>query len=238
MDKEWRLITHGELAPKLNMDIDETLLQAHARGERPPTLRFYRWLPPAVSLGYFQKEGGMSRKVLEEMGIEMVRRSTGGRAVLHYGDLTYSIVARAGEDTPYDLVESYRYLCRGLLAGMALLGVEASMGSEKPASPFPDSCFAVSTPGDITWRGKKFIGSAQRRLGDFLLQHGSILLKPQGDLLARIFSRGEGSGLPLIKDKVTSLEEILGRPVAPEKVIHAVMTGFEQALGIGFVGEL
>ncbi len=238
MGKVWRLIIHGELSPELNMYIDEALLQAHVRGECLPTLRFYRWFPPAVSLGYFQKEDGISGKALEKMGIKIVRRSTGGRAVLHWGDLTYSIVARAGEDTPYDLVESYRYLCRGLLAGMSLLGVEASHGEERFSAPFPDSCFAVSTPGDITWRGKKFIGSAQRRAGDFLLQHGSILLKPQGDLLAQIFSREEGFGPALLKDKVTSLEEILRRPVTPEKVTCAVIKGFEQALGISFSREL
>jgi len=238
MGNVWRLIIHGEMAPKLNMDTDEALLLAHARDECPPTLRFYRWSPPAVSLGYFQKEDGISGEDLKEMGIEVVRRSTGGRAVLHWGDLTYSIVARSGEDTPFDLAESYRYLCRGLLAGMALLGIEASLGGDKPASPFPDSCFAVSTPGDITWRGKKFIGSAQKRVGNFLLQHGSILIKPQGDLLARIFCREKGSGPSFLKEKVTSLEEILGEPVAPEKVICAVMAGFEQALDISLGTQL
>ncbi|MFZ5596472.1 MAG: lipoate--protein ligase family protein [Bacillota bacterium] len=238
MGNVWRLIIHGELSPRLNMDIDEALLQAHTRGECPPTLRFYRWSPPAVSLGYFQKKDGISPKALEEMGIEVVRRSTGGRAVLHWGDLTYSIVARAGKDTPIDLLESYKYLCQGLLAGMSLLGVEAFLGSEKPSSPFPGSCFAVSTPGDITWRGKKFIGSAQKRVGDFLLQHGSILLKPQGDLLTRIFSGEKGSGSASLKEKVTSIEEILGEPVTPEKVICAVMAGFERALGISFGSEM
>lgn len=238
MGKKWRLIIHGDLAPKLNMEIDGALIRAHSRGECPPTLRFYRWNPPALSLGYFQEEGGLPADILREKGIEVVRRITGGRAVLHMGDLTYSVVARAGEDTPFDLEDSYRYLCRGLLAGMALLGISASLGGERPAAPFPGSCFAVSTPGDITWQGKKFIGSAQKRMGNSLLQHGSILIRPQGDLLARIFCREGEAGTDQLREKVTSLEEILGGPVAVEKVIFTVVEGFQQALGIDFGDDL
>lgn len=234
MDKIWRLIEHGGMPPEANMAIDEALLKEHAGGRTGPALRFYQWSPPAVSLGYFQKTGGINQAALDEYGISLVKRVTGGRAVLHWGDLTYSIVARAGEDTPLGVEDSYRHLCRGLLAGLALLGVKASLGSEKAAAPFPASCFAVSTGGDITWQGKKIAGSAQKREGLSLLQHGSILLKPQADLLAEVFSPGGRAQTELLKQKVASLEEILGRPVTPEEVKNTLIKGFEQALGITF----
>lgn len=233
--KVWRLIIHDALEPQTNMDIDEALLAGQSVAGSIPALRFYRWSPPAVSLGHFQKEEGLNQKVLDELGIVTVRRVTGGRAVLHWGDLTYSVTARAGRDTPAGLAESYRYICRGLLAGLALLGVDASFGEEEYGAPFPASCFALATPGDITWQGRKIIGSAQKRIGDTLLQHGSILLKPQGELLAKIFSRPSES--ELLTRKVTSLEEIMARPVTAGEVMEAVIAGFKQELGIIFARE-
>ncbi len=234
MDKVWRLIEHGAMSPKVNMDIDEALLKKHTGGITGPVLRFYQWSPPAISLGYFQKTGSINQAALDKYGISLVRRITGGRAVLHKDDLTYSIVARAGEDTPLGVEESYRYLCRGLLEGLTLLGVQAALGSEKAVAPFPASCFAVSTKGDITCQGKKIIGNAQKREGSSLLQHGSILLKPQADLLAEVFSMGGCSQTELLKQKMASLEEILNRPVNPKEVKNAFIKGFEQALGIKF----
>ncbi|HBX22113.1 MAG TPA: lipoate--protein ligase family protein [Desulfotomaculum sp.] len=230
--KVWRLIIQDAQEPQTNMAVDEALLAEQSGANSTPTLRFYRWSPPAVSLGYFQQEDGLDQKALDELGIVTVKRITGGRAVLHWGDLTYSVTARAGRDMPASLAESYRYICRGLLAGLALLGVNASFGEEKYGAPFPASCFALATPGDITWCGRKIIGSAQKRIGAALLQHGSILLKPQGDLLAKIFA---GTEAELLKCKVTSLEEILARPVTAEEVQEAIIAGFEQELDITFV---
>lgn len=216
------------------MAIDEAMLKDVAAGAAGPTLRFYQWSPPAVSLGYFQKTDGISQAALDKYGIALVKRVTGGRAVLHWGDLTYSIVARAGEDTPLGVEDSYRFLCRGILAGLALLGVEATLGSEKASAPFPASCFAVSTGGDITWHGKKIVGSAQKREGGALLQHGSILLKPQTHLLAEIFSPAGGSQIEMLTQKVASLEEALGRTATPDEVKITLIKGFKQALGISF----
>lgn len=234
MDKIWRLIEHGEMTPEANMAFDEALLKAHAEGITGPVLRFYQWSPPAISLGYFQKTEGINQAALDKYGISLVRRITGGRAVLHKDDLTYSIVARAGIDTPLGVEESYHYLCQGILEGLAFLGVKASLGSEKAVAPFPIFCFAVSTRGDITWQGKKIVGSAQKRDGSSLLQHGSILLKPQLNLLEEIFSLGNNDQIELLKQKLTSLEEILNRPVNPEEVKDAFIKGFEQALGKNF----
>lgn len=231
---QWRLIEHGPGEPAWNMAVDEALVILHARGDRPPVLRLYNWEPPALSLGYFQKTAGVRFDLLDRLGIVPVRRVTGGRAVLHFGDLTYSLVACAGKDTPQGLAESYRYLCDGLLAAFASLGIEARLGSEKPGAPMPASCFAVATPGDITWRGRKFVGSAQKRFGSSLLQHGSILLRSQEKILAEIFA-GEGRDeSEALMEKVTCLEDILGRRVDPEEVSEVLIRGFKDTLKVGF----
>lgn len=231
---QWRLIEHSPGEPAWNMAVDEALVTLYARSDRPPVFRLYTWGPPALSLGYFQKTAGIRFDLLDRLGIVPVRRVTGGRAVLHFCDLTYSLVARAGEDTPRGLADSYRYLCGGLLAAFAFLGIDARLGSEKPGAPMPASCFAVATPGDITWRGRKFVGSAQKRFGSSLLQHGSILLRSQEKILAEIFA-GDGQGeSEALLEKITCLENILGRRVEPEEVSKALISGFKNALNIEF----
>ncbi|MCX5883914.1 MAG: hypothetical protein NTU74_19585 [Deltaproteobacteria bacterium] len=120
--KPWRLLDTGILPGALNMGIDQALLEMHAAGESPPTLRFYQWQPPAVSLGYFQKQHGLNLSACRDLGLDVVRRPTGGRAVLHVNDLTYSVIAGAGENIPLSLPAAYGLLCEALLAGFQLLG--------------------------------------------------------------------------------------------------------------------
>jgi lipoyl(octanoyl) transferase len=182
----WRLLDTGALSASFNMAIDEAVLQLHARGESPPTLRFYQWHPPAVSLGALQRQPGFDLGACRRLGLDVVRRSTGGRAVLHQNDLTYSIVSGTEEGMPLTLAGAYRLLCRGLLAGFHLLGVEAELGQEKVRTDQPDVCFLRSLIGDIVCRGKKFVGSAQTWSGSSLLQHGSILLEPQAETWAEL----------------------------------------------------
>jgi lipoate-protein ligase A len=216
------------------MAVDEALVIRHSRGESPPVLRLYTWNPPALSLGYFQKMTGIRFDLLDRLGIVPVRRSTGGRAVLHSGDLTYTLVVSPGQDIPMGLVDSYRYLCKGLLAAFASLGIEARLGSEKLVKPFPASCFAVATPGDITWHGKKFVGSAQKRFGSSILQHGSILIRSQAKILCEIFSGEEEVKSQALLEKVTCLEDILERRIELEEISEALAGGFKKALNIEF----
>ena len=257
MTAVWRLLIHPGGSPSWNMAVDEALLRCRAdSGEDAlPVLRFYSWNPPALSLGYFQRKDGIDWQALERMGIQPVRRITGGRAVLHWEDFTYSVVAEAGKDTPLELKSSYLYLCRGLLEAFSSLGIEAGLGSEERGLGRQASCFAVAAPSDITWQGKKFVGSAQTRMGAFLLQHGSILLRPQGEILQQIFlgrpQKGRvrenaaieaESGSGGFWDKsfsgaVVSIEEILGRALGFEAVAEAVRQGFERALGIKLVED-
>lgn len=257
MTAVWRLLIHPAGTPSWNMAVDEALLRCHADSGKDalPVLRFYTWNPPALSLGYFQRKDGIDWSALERLGIQPVRRLTGGRAVLHWEDFTYSVVAEAGKDTPIELKASYLYLCRGLLEAFSSLGIEAGLGSEERGLGRLASCFAVAAPSDITWQGRKFVGSAQTRIGTSLLQHGSILLRPQGEILQQIFrgrphagnapdNTGDNTGQvsgdfphKSFSGAVVSIEEILGRVLNFSTVAEAVRQGFEKALGIKLVED-
>jgi lipoate-protein ligase A len=226
----WRLLDTGALPGALNMAIDQALLRLHERGACPPTLRLYGWSPPAVSLGYFQRRHTLGLAACRRLGLDIVRRPTGGRAVLHLNDLTYAVVAGAAEGLPASPAAAYRLLCEGLLAGLRLLGIEAEMGRERVKPPQPEVCFLRAAAADIVHRGRKLIGSAQTWRGESLLQHGSVVLAPQVEVLAAVF---ELSAEELAR-RITSLEAILGRGVTAAEVGEALTEGLARALGAVF----
>ncbi len=232
MSRQWRLINDGPGDPAWNMAVDEALVRAQDERSSLPTLRLYRWAPPALSLGYFQRAAGIRFNELSRLGIVPVRRITGGRAVLHFGDLTYSVTISSVSHMPVSVAASYRYLCGGLFAAFAILGVDATLGSERSDRGAPDACFALSTGADIVFKGKKFVGSAQKRIGSALLQHGSILLRSQIEILDRIFDNGATGNKENLSTKITCLEDILGHPFDPEEVAHAIAEGFARALEV------
>jgi len=155
---KWRLLDTGAMTASLNMAIDEALLQLHVPGESQPTLRFYQWSPSAVSLGYFQKRHNIDISACRELGLDVVRRATGGRAVLHENDLTYSVVADSRQGIPSSLDAAYRLLCKGLLAGFSLLGLKTELGREEVGSAQEDICFVHASVADICLSGKKIRG--------------------------------------------------------------------------------
>ncbi len=233
----WRLIDSGALPSALNMGIDRALLQLYARGESPPTLRFYQWNPPGVSLGRLQQRPGFDADVCQRLGFDVVRRPTGGRAVLHQNDLTYSIITGTQEGIPITLPAAYHLLCRGLLAGFRLLGIEAELGQEQARADQPDVCFLRSLIGDIVFRGKKFVGSAQAWSGSSLLQHGSILLEPQTAAWSELLGGDEETKLARCEDlrkRMTSLTEILGYSPEIQSVKEAIVKGMSQVLEVAF----
>jgi lipoyl(octanoyl) transferase len=233
----WRLLDTGALPASLNMAIDEALLHLHAKGKSPPTLRFYQWQPPAVSLGALQRQPGFDLGACRRLGLDVVRRPTGGRAVLHQHDLTYSVIAGTWEGIPVTLAEAYQSLCRGLLEGFRLLGVEAELGQEKVRADQPDVCFLRSLMGDIVFGGKKFVGSAQTWSGSSLLQHGSILLEPQAETWAALLgtdAEARQRHCEDLKRRITSLREILGLVPPISTVMAAIAQGMAQALEVVF----
>ena len=169
------------------MAIDRWLLEQHQLGLHPPTLRFYTWSPPAISLGYHQSNWPEYWQQLTWKGspVELVRRPTGGRAVLHQGDLTYAVVTSGLTGSR---VQVYQTICEFLIQGWRALGVELHYGSAGRGYIHNRNCFGTATGADLILAdGSKLIGSAQHRRGGAILQHGSIRLEPDAALEAQVF---------------------------------------------------
>jgi len=203
------------------------LRRSHAEAGGPPTLRLYQWSGPTLSLGAGQKLPPMlNPENLQTLKLTVVRRPSGGRAVWHGSDLTYCLVAGVREGFPRSISAVYSRLARVLQRGLAHLGVDTETGTAAPRGGF--SCFAGVAKGDLAWRGKKLVGSAQAWQGESFLQHGVILLTPQeGQWRPLLRLLGEEESLAL-----TSLQEILGRPPDLAVVKEALRRGLEEELGV------
>ena len=184
----WRLIPLLTTTGKLQMAIDEWLLHQHLQENIPPTLRFYTWQPVTISLGYHQKSYPEYWQNLtwQDTPVDIVRRPTGGRAVLHQGDLTYSLITSGLSRRP---IESYQAICEFLIRGWRSLGLEVSYGSAGRGYIKNPNCFGTSTTADLILpNGKKFIGSAQLRKKGAILQHGSMILAPDIEFFRYVFN--------------------------------------------------
>ena len=176
----WRLILEAEpRSGPANMAVDEAIALACAAGDVPPTLRFYRWEPPAVSLGRHQPANEIDMEAVARLGYHVVRRTTGGRAILHTDELTYSVAAPADEPRMAGgVMDAYLRLSNGLLAGLHRLGVAADKagGHVRAGQDVSAACFEVPSAYEITVGGRKLMGSAQSRRRGHVLQHGSLPL--------------------------------------------------------------
>lgn len=234
MTGAWRLLVTAPLDGPTNMAIDEVLLRTAGRSARWPTVRFYAWDRPTVSLGYAQPlDAAVDRAYCAAAGIPLVRRPTGGSALLHEPparEVTYSVVAGAetfpGAD---DVLETYRVIGRGLAAGFARLGVAAEVvdvARARRAAAAPAFCFARTGAYEIAAAGGKLVGSAQRRRAGAFLQHGTVLLGVDRARLGAVFP-GARVGEP----DLTTLATLLGRPPGFDEVVAALAAGLAPALG-------
>jgi len=180
--RPWRLLVTEPVDGATNMAIDEALWRGRQTGGVPPTLRFFAWDPPTVSLGYGQAlDDAVSVEMCRRLGVGIVRRPTGGSAIYHDGperELTYSVVA-TNEDlgVTADVLEAYRWISRALATGLRALGVPADIvAAPRVKGPAPAFCFARTGRYEIEIGGRKLVGSAQRRTAGAYLQQGSILL--------------------------------------------------------------
>jgi lipoate-protein ligase A len=190
------------------MSVDEALLR-HVRTQ-VPTLRFYRWRRPTLSLGYRQKDPTWLERS-RKLGLDVVRRVSGGGAVLHTGDLTYAVVAPAGcPDLPKGLHGSYAWIGDVLLEGLRRAGLKAAPARGHSDSALLEACFAGSTGVEIELHGRKLVGSAQRRTADGFLQHGSIRLVDDSTWSKALFE-GESPPPPPLTD--TPTQDLLPRLV-------------------------
>jgi lipoate-protein ligase A len=236
---EWRLIVDAPARGAWNMAVDEALAEAVDAGASPPVLRLYRWAPPCLSLGFAQAYEAADAAFCAAHGIDVVRRPTGGRAVLHHLELTYSVCAPLGRG-PFtrDLQATYGTICLALVAGLRRLGVPAELsgapggGMIKPTEAIP--CFSGSAAGEVVARGRKLVGSAMRRVGDSILQHGSLLEGWDGTMQAGAL------GLPddhELRPAVVTLADLLGAPPAPAPLAEAIAAGFAEVLVPSFTSS-
>ncbi|MBP1154829.1 MULTISPECIES: biotin/lipoate A/B protein ligase family protein [unclassified Paenibacillus] len=252
MKNEWRFIRSGLGAPDYNMAVDEAILTAHSEGLVPPTVRFYGWKPATLSVGFFQKAASeVDFDALKREGIGFVRRATGGRAVLHDQELTYSmIVSENYPGIPRSVTEAYRVLSEGLLLGFRKLGLSAEMvqleneeEKEKYASMGSAACFDSPSWYELVVEGRKVAGSAQTRQKGVVLQHGSILLDLDADQLFRLLRFPSERVMERMKQqflkKAVAINEVRNGAALPRvdlaEVEEAFTTGIEEGLAIRLV---
>jgi len=183
----WRLIPLLQASGRVQMAIDQWLLEQHLAGKHPPTLRFYTWAPAAISLGYHQQRWPEFWQHLSWDGqpVELVRRPSGGRAVFHQGDLTYAVVASGFGSSR---LKAYQTICEFLIEGWRAMGLDLHYGEAGRGYIHNPNCFGTATGADlVTADGCKLIGSAQLRRGDAILQHGSMRLQPDVSLFSQVF---------------------------------------------------
>jgi lipoyl(octanoyl) transferase len=212
----FRLILHPPMEGRLDMAIDEALAEAVGGGHSPPVVRLYGFSPPTLSLGRFQKvRGRLDERLMGADGVTLVRRPTGGHAVLHDRELTYSVVLSKAESGPLlggtRKREVYLFIARMLLAGLARLGVAATVNAAQRGDVHNPDCFGSAGEYEIAGGdGRKLIGSAQMTTRLAILQHGSLPLVNPGRRVFRYISAEQ----PIDAHPPTSLEEEMGRPCA------------------------
>lgn len=230
----FRLLTTEPLDGALNMALDEALLLGRLAGTAPPTIRFFAWRPATISLGYGQPlDRRIDAAAGAALGIGLVRRPTGGSAILHEGpdlELTYSVTAREGDFAGAgDLLETYRWIGAALAAGINRLGAPVAMVPVRPSDPtaMPTFCFARTGSYELEVGGLKVVGSAQRRQGAGFLQHGAVMLGAAPDRLRAVFP---GEQDPLAG--MTTLQMVLGRRPSFAETMTALAEGFREAHGL------
>lgn len=188
---------------QLNMQIDSDLLdEAIKKQTSEPIFRLYAWAPACVSLGRNQSEDFLDKSFLRSNNIDIVKRLTGGRALLHDKELTYSYVCPVDSiESGQSVINSYKEISKYLIKGFSRLGIELDFGEKKPHTKF-DYCMSISTGADLSFQGKKLIGSAQCRKEGYILQHGSILFDYDKLLIEKLFNE------KIDEESITCLKEI------------------------------
>lgn len=242
----WRVIRHAAAPGPVNMAVDEAIAQAIAAGVVPPTLRFYAWDPPCVSLGRNQPAAGVDLARCAGRGYGIVRRPTGGRAILHTDEMTYSLIASPEHPLMRGYVlDSYLRISHGLVAGLRRLGIEAeeAPGTNRAGPDVSAACFEVPSAYEIVAHGKKILGSAQARRSASVLQHGSLPLV--GDLtrvvdcLAFAAEHAREALRSSLRDHAATARDLTGRTIDFDEAVEAMIGGMSEALQIDLIpGEL
>ncbi len=228
MDK-WRLLQTGYLSAYTNMAIDRAVMLSHSKNSVPPTVRFYGWKPSAISIGYFQSlKDEVELDACNKLNIDYVRRITGGGAVFHENELTYSIViSESHPSIPKNILESYGRICGAIIKGLNNLGIESN----------------YSPINDIISNGKKISGNAQTRKIKTVLQHGTVLTDVNVEKMFSVLKvpteKIKDKLISNVKERVTSIKHILGEEPTFNEIAYSMKKGFEEEFNISLVdGEL
>ncbi|MEN3008128.1 biotin/lipoate A/B protein ligase family protein [Pseudothermotoga sp.] len=207
---------------KTNMALDVVL----AENVKEPLLRLYTWARPTLSLGRHQKRVSLNLNYMEQAGIECVMRPTGGRAVLHWDELTYTVVVPAPHEFMKKSLQQFHLMVSERIAeALKNLGFSVSIESRKKSLAESPACFEVTSTYELSLNGKKIVGSAQMRTKDFILEHGSILLRSHFEEYARCLNLKPED----LKDKFTGLQEI--SDVSFEKLVESLIESFSKVFG-------
>jgi len=242
----WRLLITLPARGAWNMALDESILEHIGRGESIPTLRLYAWEPACLSLGHAQPFADVDTERLKQSGWEVVRRATGGRAILHTDEITYSVIAPNNEPRVAGTVlESYNRLAQALLLAVKELDlpVEMKEGKAENGSTLNPVCFEVPSTYEITVDGKKLIGSAQARKREGVLQHGSLPLTGDLTRICQVLTFENECArtrtTQRLLTRAATVESALGREVSWETAAQAFIHAFEAQLGLSLQrGEL
>ncbi|MDA3935648.1 MAG: biotin/lipoate A/B protein ligase family protein [Actinomycetota bacterium] len=231
MTQEWRLILDGSEDGHWNMAIDRAVQLSKEKGDSPPSVRLYGWRRPTVTLGRFQDANDVDPGVLSREGIDVVRRFTGGRGVLHDDELTYSVVASAADGVPRGVSASYRHLCAALVEAYRELGVEAELTSRSRGERGSAACYLHATHADLSVGAAKLSGSAQVWQGGTVMQHGSFVVNRDIERESRVFRLDDVERSDLAANTATLADRLL-TPPGEAALRAAVILGFERGLDI------
>ena len=239
----WRVIPFSNSSASENMAMDEAIFRVNQRKDSLPTLRTYSWRPPSISVGYFQKtRDEVDVAACSHYHIDIVRRPTGGKAVLHENDLTYAVIAKELNPlfTP-DILGTYRIISGCIADSLSELGIYAEMSVDGRTSG-DDSlkavCFSSPSHFELLVNKRKICGSAQVRSRGVFLQHGSILLDFDPVKTCTLLASRDGDRerqIERLRESVTSVYEQTGAEISVEKICHVLQRSFEKKLGIELV---
>jgi len=238
----WRLLITPPAHGSWNMAVDEAILEAVGSGRSHPTLRLYAWEPACLSLGYAQPRDDVDMARLQARGWELVRRPTGGRAVLHTDELTYAVIAPLDEPrVAGSVLESYHRLAQALVRALSLLSLPVQVNDAAVAPRHASTnpvCFEVPSTYEITVDGKKLVGSAQARRKEGVLQHGSLPLTGDITRIVQVLSfpneASRSRAAQRLLERAITVEAALNRKVAWEEAAQACATAFKSELALDF----
>lgn len=227
MKEQWRLLKTNFSTAFTNMAVDRAVLVTSSEDKVSPTVRFYGWKPSAISIGYFQSlEEEVDLDTCRKLGVDYVRRITGGGAVFHEEELTYSIVIpETHPQIPENILKSYGRICGAVMKGLENLGIESK----------------YAPINDIITGGKKISGNAQTRKAKIVLQHGTVLTDVDVDKMFSVLKvpneKIKDKLIADVKQRVTSIKHVLGKEIRFEDVAEAMKIGFEEEFGVELIEE-